>query len=294
MSYNDFLIPLRERFLDTFSGSDRTEILNSHSASNTELIDGDPAAELVDLLHEVLSSGLTDHGENVDYAALRANTLYQHFRRCTAKLRAFDPSTLPNQNARLAFWINLYNTLVLDGVIALGITRSVMERRAGIIFFRQAAYVVGGQRLSCDDIEHGILRANRGHPFYPGKQFQSSDPRLNWVVKPSDVRVHFVLNCASRSCPPIRGYSRENLASQLDFATRSYLAADVEILPEENAIYLSSIFKWFAADFGGRVGIIEFVLSHVSNKRELLWLSKEQDRVGLRYKPYDWNLNGRA
>jgi hypothetical protein len=198
MSYNDFLIPLRERFLDTFSGSDRTEILNSHSASNTELIDGDPAAELVDLLHEVLSSGLTDHGENVDYAALRANTLYQHFRRCTAKLRAFDPSTLPNQNARLAFWINLYNTLVLDGVIALGITRSVMERRAGIIFFRQAAYVVGGQRLSCDDIEHGILRANRGHPFYPGKQFQSSDPRLNWVVKPSDVRVHFVLNCARR------------------------------------------------------------------------------------------------
>lgn len=290
----DFLISLRERFLDIASGSDRARILNQVDAAEANPTDGDLAAELVNLLREVLSSGLVEHGENVDYAALRTNTLYEDFRRCTGKLRAFDPSALPDKNARLAFWINLYNTVVLDGVIAMRVRRSIMERRVGVTFLRQAAYIVGGQRMSCDDIEHGILRANRGHPFYPGRQFGPSDPRLKWVIKPLDARIHFALNCASRSCPPIRVYSPENLDSQLDLATRSYLATDVQILPEKNALQLSSIFKWFAADFGGREGIIDFVLSHLSEPAGRDWLIQQRDRISLRYKPYDWSLNSKA
>jgi hypothetical protein len=288
------LISLREKFLDLVSGSDHNWILNPVSSSDTEPMAGDPAAELVDLLHEVFSKGLANHGERVDYAALRASPLYADFRVCTAKLRAFDPAALPDRNSRLAFWINLYNTLALDGVIALGVQRSVMERRGGMNFFRQAAYLVGGQRVSCDDIEHGILRANRGHPLYPGKQFASSDPRLRWVIEPLEARIHFALNCASRSCPPIRVYSREKLDSQLDLATRSYLSAEVEIMPEENTLYLSSIFKWFAKDFGGRDGVIDYVLSRLSETNERTWLIQERDRVFLRYKPYDWSLNSKA
>jgi hypothetical protein len=293
MPFADFLIPLRERLLDIISGTDRARTLNPVAAPNADPRDGSPAAELGDLLHEVLSSRLADDDGHVDYATLRAGTLYDDFRHCAAKLRAFDPSTLPDRNSRLAFWINLYNTLVLDGVIALGVQRSIMEQHAGLTFLRQAAYIVGGQRMSCDDIEHGILRANRGHPLFPGEQFHSSDPRLKWVIEPFDARIHFALNCASRSCPPIRAYSPEKLDSQLDLATRSYLATDVQIVPENNALHLSSIFKWFSSDFGGRDGIIEFVLSHLSDGAERLWLSKERSRVSLRYKAYDWSLNSR-
>jgi hypothetical protein len=179
-------------------------------------------------------------------------------------------------------------------VIALEVQRRITEQRAGLTFVRQAAYIVGGQRMSCDDIEHGILRANRGHPFYPGKQFHSSDPRLKWVIEPFDVRVHFALNCASCSCPPIRAYSPEKLDLQLDLATRSFLTTGVQILPEEKVLYLSSIFKWFAADFGGREGIIDFVLSYLSTTAERTWLMQQRDEVSLRYKPYDWSLNSKA
>jgi hypothetical protein len=293
MSPDDLLISLREKLIDILSGSDRARTLNQVVTPNVHSIDGDPAAELVDLLHEVLSRGLVDDGRKVDYAALRS-CLYNEFRRCTGKLRVFDPSTLPNRNARLAFWINLYNTLVLDGVIALGVQRSVMEGRAGITFFRQAAYIVGGQRMSCDDIEHGILRANRGHPFYPGKHFPSFDRRLKWVIQPLDARIHFALNCASRSCPPIRAYSPENLDSQLELATRSYLAADVQILPEKNRLYLSSIFKWFATDFGGREGVIDFVSTYLADTPERAWLGQKRSRVSVHYKSYDWGLNSKA
>jgi hypothetical protein len=295
MPFADLLISFREHVLDFVSGSNRAQTLNSSTAAhNSDPMDRDPAAELIGLLHEVLSNGLADHGENVDYTALRTGPLYDDFRHCTGKLRAYDPAALPDRNARLAFWINLYNTLVLDGVIALGVRRSVMERRAGMNFFRQAAFIVGDQRVSCDDIEHGILRANRGHPLYPGKQFASSDLRLKWVIEPFDARIHFALNCASRSCPQIRAYSPENLDSQLELVTRSYLAADVQILPEANALYLSSIFKWFAKDFGGREGIIDFALSHLTNTTERTWLTQQRGKVALHYKPYDWSLNGKV
>ena len=309
----DLLISLRERLLDIMSGSDRSQVLNLVTVPNVDLIDGDPAAEFRDILHEILSSGLTEHGESVDYAALRASRAascrpcaiplarsqrgsphYDDFRRCTGKLRTFDPSTLPDRNAQLAFWINLYNTLVLDAVIALGVQRSIMEQRAGLTFLRRAAYVVGGQRMSCDDIEHGILRANRGHPLFPGKQFAPSDPRLRWVIKPFDARIHFALNCASRSCPPIHAYTPEKLDSQLDLATRSYLATEMQILPEKNTLHLSSIFQWFATDFGRREGIIDFVLSHLSDTPERTWLMQQRGRVSLRYKPFDWSLNSKV
>ncbi len=295
----DLLIPLREKLLDLVSGSDRARTLNQATApvrSRVEVpdadpMDGDPAAELRDLLHEVLSKGLGDHGGNVNYAALRASPLYGDFRHCTEKLRAFDPSTLSDRNARLAFWINLYNTLVTDAVIALGVKRSVTEQRGGISFFRRAAYIVGGQRMSCDDIEHGILRANRGHPLYAGRQFGSSDVRLKRVIEPFDARIHFALNCASRSCPPIRVYSAEKVDSQLNLATRSYLAAHVRILPEQNALHLSSIFKWFQSDFGGREGMLDFLLAHLSDDERREWLMQNRRTARLRYASYDWRLN---
>jgi len=293
MPLADFLIPLRETLLDALSGSDRARTLNPVAAPDAVPLVGDPATELVTLLYEVLSMGPAEDGETVDYAGLRASSLYDDFHHCSARLRTFDPSAIPDPVARLAFWINLYNTLVLDAVIALGVQRSVMERRAGITFFRQAAYIVGGQRVSCDDIEHGILRANRGHPLFPGKQFRSSDPRRRWVVEPMDPRVHFALNCASRSCPPIRAYSAEKLDSQLQLAVRGYLAANVRIVSEEKAVYLSAIFKWFARDFGGREGTLDLLLAHLPNGGPGAWLTQNRHAVSLRYSPYDWQLNDR-
>ena len=86
MPLSDLLIPLRETLLDIVSGSDRARTLNPVAAPDANPMDGDPAAELNDLVREVLSRGLADHGEKVDYAALRASPLYDDFRHCTAKI----------------------------------------------------------------------------------------------------------------------------------------------------------------------------------------------------------------
>jgi hypothetical protein len=78
-------------------------------------------------------------------------------------------------------------------------------------------------------------------------------------VTPLDPRIHFALNCASRSCPPIGVYDAERIDAQLDLAAASFVANDVEIDSRAGVVRLSAIFRWYAGDFGGRAGVIAFL-----------------------------------
>jgi hypothetical protein len=145
--------------------------------------------------------------------------------------------------------------------------------------------------MNCDDIEHGILRANKGHPMLPGPQFASSDPRLSWAVDPLDMRIHFALNCAGRSCPPIQIYTPDDIDNQLELAARNFVNSDVSVGPIDNTIHLSAIYNWFSGDFGGREGIIDFLIDHLPDDERKTWLVEHRNKVTFRYKPYDWGLN---
>ena len=58
-------------------------------------------------------------------------------------------------------------------------------------------------------MEHGVLRANKGHPASGEPEFAASDPRHSVSLSVVDPRIHFALNCGARSCPPIRVYTEE-------------------------------------------------------------------------------------
>ena len=294
MPFSDLIISVRERMLDLITGAQSNQTLNTSTTITDMRANLDPAADLQALLQNVLAAFVDPLDGSVDYAALRIGDDYAVFRACVAQLQTFDPPTLSSREEKLAFWINLYNTLIVDAVIALDVKRSIAERWAGVAFLRQAAYIVGGQRMSCDDIEHGILRGNRGHPFFAGRQFREDDPRRDWVIQPPDARVHFALNCASRSCPPIRVYAPGQLEEQLDLAARHFIAHEVNVSPAEKEIHLSAIFNWFSGDFGKREGVIELLLSHLTNKTDFEWLKHNREKVHLHYTRYDWRLNGNS
>ena len=173
-----------------------------------------------------------------------------------------------------------------------GVQHSVTEGRLGIMsFFRRAAYNVGGYRVSADAIEHGILRSNQGHPYLPGEHFAQDDPRQEWVISPLDVRIHFALNCASRSCPPIQTYSADQLEPQLELAAKNFVNNHVEIDPASQTMTTSAIFRWYQGDFGGRKGVLSFIADHLPEDGRREWLAGNQKNVRLRYDPYDWGLN---
>ena len=76
-------------------------------------------------------------------------------------------------------------------------------------FWDRFCYNIGGHIYSLDDIEHGALRDNQGHPSSGKPRFDEGDPRIRAVCSPLDPRLHFALNCGARSCPPIRVYLEE-------------------------------------------------------------------------------------
>lgn len=287
------LIQLRELLLNVLTGSRSQRVLNTPLGREippqpTERLD--EALRL--LLNRLIGDAISPDGKTVDYQRLRSSRLYSRdFRGLTIALNQFDPRQLRSRAEQICFWINLYNVLTLHAVIELNVRNSVSERWGGLTFFRQAAYCVGGQRLSLDDIEHGILRANRGHPFLPGAQFAKNDPRLAWVLPRVDARIHFALNCASRSCPPIGVYRPTHLDQQLDLAAAHFVEQDIERVGETD-MRLSSIFRWYQQDFGGVEGVIDFVLHFlpVGDPRRG-WLVENRRSVNLLYRPYDWQLN---
>lgn len=228
-------------------------------------------------LREFLAAG------GVDYRRLDQAPAFRRFCDAVASLHRREPPA--SEEAATAWWINLYNALVIHAVIAFGIRRSVWDDRG---FFRRAAYVVSGQRMSADDIEHGVLRGNRAHPLFLIRQFSSADPRLRWSLSP-DPRVHFALVCASGSCPAVRLYTPARLGADLDRAAGAFInGGGVVVDPTTKTVSLSPIFKWYGADFGGRDGALRFILRYLQDSTAR-GVVREPQRV--RYLHYDWTLN---
>ncbi|MFQ5945956.1 MAG: DUF547 domain-containing protein [Anaerolineae bacterium] len=292
------------RGLLAFYGIDPTEVLNAgtrpwRDRSEVEARGADPAEAagrptMAAVLRESVNSlmGSATHGRqgSVDYSHLRESQAYADHQECAARLAAFEPDELSSRAERTAFWINLYNALVIDAVIAYGIEKSVREVSG---FFWRAAYRIGGERYSANDLEHGILRANRGHPAIPGPHFGPDDPRRAHVIEPVDPRVHFALNCASRSCPPISVYDAAHLEQQLDLAARSFVNnGGVQVDPESRRVSLSRIFLWYRRDFGGARRALELIIPFLDDGPEKTFLSHSRNGLKVNYQSYDWTLNG--
>ena len=252
------------------------------------------AADLRRIINSLKAEAYDTVRGRVDYARLCASPTYAEYCQCARRLQSFDLATLGSRAERLAFWINLYNALIVDAVIQFGAKRSVNEAPG---FFWRAAYDIGGHRYSSFDIEYGILRANAPHPAIPGPHFGSRDPRHKYSLDRLDARIHFALVCAARSCPPIGVYDAAHIDQQLNMATRTFIHdGGVEIDRAAGEVRLSRIFQWYAQDFGGRPWAL-------GNKRRLLnfiasFLDDEADRdyvrqgkPAIRFQPYDWSLN---
>ncbi|UCF88191.1 MAG: DUF547 domain-containing protein [bacterium] len=247
------------------------------------------AGELMKSIREMRRDFYDDRRGVVDYASLKGSEAFQHYRTLTNGLRMFDPGDLASEDERLAFWINLYNTVVVDGIVTLDVHRSVLEAPG---FFRRARYLIGGRTFSPDDMEHGILRRN-ARPFgKPFKPFGPLDPRREWMIGSLDPRIHFALVCGSRSCAPIDYYDAGNLNAQLEEAARSFInSSEVMVFPEKKRVLLSEIFKWYEKDFGGRSGIIHFIRRYHASGEIGSYLGAHGPDLQFEYLFYDWNLN---
>ena len=192
-----------------------------------------------------------------------------------------DPAALAaelsDDDARKAFWINLYN-----GYIQLFLRQDSTQYRDKNSFFKTRRIPVAGTMLSFDDIEHGLLRRSRIKLSlgYLRKPFAGKFER-QFRVKRLDPRIHFALNCGAQSCPAIALFDRENIDTLLDLYTRAYLEGNTR--REGDTVYVTRLFLWFRGDFGGKRGIRAFL------KKYGIIAPEAAPRI--RYLDYSWRLD---
>jgi hypothetical protein len=271
--------------MDLALGASRAVVLNAGEPP-ADCAAVDVVADLRRCLTKAVSAHASADRHNLDYVGVRADAPFlTHVRRVRC-LQSFDPCELGSDPERRAFWINLFSARTIDGVVRAGSGSGLRQRAAAA---RRFAYLVGGHPLTPDDIEHGILRGNRGHLALPAPQFAPGDARLAWVLRP-DPRVHLALNCAARSCPPISTYDPLRLDAQLDQAAFAFVnGGGAEYDPTSNALALSRIFRWYRMDFGGVPGVLQFVRRYADASLSAAFRG-EPPRV--RWQPYDWSRNG--
>ena len=215
-------------------------------------------------------------GLAVDYLLATRSADERTASRLEQQMAALDgeqlAASLSDDASRMAFWIDVYNAAVIRQ--AHYDFRTVLARQR---FFRRPVVTVAGQPLSLDAIEHGILRRSRwklGLGFVTNP-LPSRFERAHRVHR-VDARIHFALNCAATSCPPIAAYRVERVDEQLEVAARSYLAAHVD--QGVGSITVPRILLWFIGDFGGPSGVRALLRKH----------GLEGAAARLRFADYDW------
>ena len=175
----------------------------------------------------------------VSYAALKESPAELHgFVRVLA---AVDPKTYEqwDEQAKIAFWTNAYNALTLKVIIdhypiepglISGLAHPDNSIRQIPGAWSKIQFLVMGQRMTLNQIEHDTLRAKFNEP-----------------------RIHVALVCAAMGCPPLRNepFVGEKLDAQLNDHARGFLSDPAKFRIDRDAgkVYLSSIFKWFGKDF---------------------------------------------
>jgi hypothetical protein len=231
----------------------------------------------------------TEHGR-VAYERMDQSEAYKEYVELTYNLKKLDLRELNTRAEQIAFWINLYNVLVIHGVIELGIKDSVKETRQ---FFRSVQYQIDDMAFSPDDVEHGVLRGNKRLPNSFFRPFHNKDKRLNLSITPMDQRIHFALVCASSSCPPIEIYTSENLDKELNISGKTFLNSGGIIIDKERKhASLSRIFKWYREDFGNnQTDLLNFIASFLYEKEDSDFLKEYSNTIKIKYQDYDWRLN---
>lgn len=282
------------------------EIEGGHISSARKLLagkivlnDGEPrlnipvkeiARRLKDAMNVLRGAFFDTTKGRVSYERMQRSRAYNEYLELSYTLKMMDLDELKTDREKMAFWVNLYNVIVIHGVIELGIKDSVKEVRN---IFRRIKYQIGEMFFSPEDIEHGILRGNRKPPKAMVRVFGSRDVRLRYSVEKPDPRIHFALVCASSSCPPIDIYTAENLDKELDIAGNAFINGGGLVLDrEDNRLSLSRVFKWYGIDFGKTVGErLRFIARYLYKEEDRQYIHDNAEGLKIEFQDYDWRLN---
>lgn len=243
----------------TIKGTTDGYITDDGETVTTEVIPNNEEKEVFS--HTIWNNLLQKHVSKegvVDYKGFKKD--HKELKKYIILLSGDDEDSGNNvsKEEKLAFWINAYNALTIDLILRNYPLKSIKDIKKP---WDQRLWMIGYLWYNLNDIEHKILR------------------------KMNEPRIHFAINCASFSCPPLlnEAFTAEKLEQQLTQVTKVFLADSQRNTITANKIEISKIFKWFSKDFKQNGSLIDFLNQYSDVK-----INKNAKKS---YKDYNWNLN---
>jgi hypothetical protein len=215
-----------------------------------------------------------DPAAGMNYGALKARDL-PALQKLRSTLARVDVKSL-TRDQQLAYWINLYNINSTAIVAEKYPIESIRDLSTDLIIrlnvFDKKVVPFGNGKISLNDIENTYIREG----FH-------------------DPRIHFAINCAAKSCPPIRreAFTGARVQAQLDDQARTFLNGTKGMRISGDTVHVTKIMDWFEKDFdkwGG--GVASFLRKYASpeNRRKL---DAAGESLEIDYDDYDWSVNDR-
>ena len=162
---------------------------------------GGPVKEPEPFSHELWDDLLRKYvspAGKVDYAGIKAEQA--RLQQYLDLLQADPPRKDWIHNDKMSYWINAYNAFTVKLIVDNYPLASIRDLHSGNPWDVQWI-TLGGQTYSLDQIENEQLRARF-----------------------ADARIHFAVNCAAASCPPLlnRAFDGKQLDQQLDGQARKF------------------------------------------------------------------------
>lgn len=160
-----------------------------------------------------------------------ASGALKRFRLLVEQLAEVDPSCL-SCNEKLAFWINVYNALIMHAFLAYGVPKSEIKLFS---LMQKAAYIIGGHSISAADIEYNILKmkppAHRPQIalVLALQKLKITEEQKKFSIDQPEPLLAFALSCGMHSSPAVRIFRPENVNELLQNSLKDYVQASVGI-----------------------------------------------------------------
>uniref|UniRef100_A0A1J3HE29 DUF547 domain-containing protein n=3 Tax=Noccaea caerulescens TaxID=107243 RepID=A0A1J3HE29_NOCCA len=184
------------------------------------------------------------------------------FRNLVERLARVNPTEL-SHNEKLAFWINIYNALIMHAYLAYGVPKTDLKLFS---LMQKAAYTVGGHSYNAATIEYVTLKMNP--PLHRPQialllsilKLKVSEEQRQAGISTDEPLVSFALSCGMHSSPAVRIYSAENVEEELEEAQKDYIQASVGVSPKGKLI-VPKMLHCFGKNF-------------VDDSKVALWISR--------------------
>jgi hypothetical protein len=224
------------------------------------------------------------------YVDARGQVNYAGLKKELAALQAFldqlaaaspenKPELFAGDDESKRYYLTAYNAYVLFYAAKAYPDKNALWAKLG--WFKNKDIVLGGRRLTLNDLEHNIIR----------KRFL-------------DPRIHFYLNCGAKSCPPLkaRAIAEKATDAELEDGARAFIndPANVRFEATTRTLYLSKLFDWYAGDFLNYLRvkrgatsphIADYIKLYLAGEPAQALARVSSDQLRIKHLDYDKSLN---